>query len=62
MLSDQDIIRIRGIHSDIEVFFKATKFMLKLKKGGQGLSYDSLISRTPIVFAKHVVLSWPTPV
>lgn len=57
-LSDQDIIRIYGIRWDIEVFFKASKSLLKLQKEFQGRSYDSLISHTSIVFARFIVLSW----
>ena len=43
---------------DIEVFFKATKSILKLQKELQGRSYDSLVSHTTIVFARYIVLSW----
>lgn len=57
-LSDQEIIRIYGMRWDIEVFFKASKSLLKLQKEFQGRSYDSLISHTTIVFARYIVLSW----
>jgi len=43
---------------DIEVFFKATKSLLKLQKEFQSRSYDSLISHTTIVFARYILLSW----
>lgn len=43
---------------DIEVFFKATKSLLRLQKEFQGLSYDLLISHTTIVFTRYIVLSW----
>lgn len=43
---------------DIEVFFKTTKSLLKLKKEFQGRSYDGLISHTTIVFSRYIVLAW----
>ena len=57
-LSEQEIIRIYGMRWDIEVFFKATKSLLRLQKEFQGTSYDLLISHTTIVFARYMVLSW----
>ncbi|WP_373893489.1 IS4 family transposase [Virgibacillus natechei] len=57
-LSDQEIIRIYGMRWDIEVFFKATKSLLKLQKEFQSRSYDALISHTTIVFTRYIVLSW----
>jgi hypothetical protein len=57
-LSNQEIIRIYGMRWDIEVFFKATKSLLKLQKEFQSRSYDALISHTTIVFARYIVLSW----
>ena len=57
-LSEQEIIRIYGMRWDIEVFFKATKSLLRLQKEFQGLSYDLLISHTTIVFTRYIVLSW----
>jgi len=57
-LTEQEIIRIYGLRWDIEVFFKATKSLLRLQKEFQGLSYDLLISHTTIVFTRYMVLSW----
>ena len=57
-LSDQEIIRIYGMRWDIEVFFKATKSLLKLQKEFQSRSYDALISHTTIVFTRYIALSW----
>lgn len=57
-LSEQEIIRIYGMRWDIEVFFKATKSLLRLQKEFQDTSYDLLISHTTIVFARYIVLSW----
>lgn len=57
-LTEQEIIRIYGMRWDIEVFFKATKSLLKLQKEFQGRSYDSLIGHTTIVFTRYIVLSW----
>jgi hypothetical protein len=57
-LSEQEIVRIYGMRWDIEVFFKATKSLLKLQKEFQSRSYDGLISHTTIVFARFIVLSW----
>ena len=57
-LTEQEIVRIYGMRWDIEVFFKATKSLLKLQKEVQGRSYDSLVSHTTIVFARYIVLSW----
>lgn len=57
-LTETEIIRIYGMRWDIEVFFKATKSLLKLQKEFQGRSYDSLISHTTIVFARYILLSW----
>lgn len=45
-LTETEIIRIYGMRWDIEVFFKATKSLLKLQKEFQGRSYDSIISHT----------------
>jgi hypothetical protein len=57
-LTDQEIIKIYGMRWDIEVFFKATKSLLKLQKEFQGRSYDSMISHITIVFSRYIVLSW----
>lgn len=57
-LTEKEIVRIYGMRWDIEVFFKATKSLLKLQKEFQGRSYDLLISHTTIVFARYIVLSW----
>ncbi|KKE79008.1 IS4 family transposase [Bacilli bacterium] len=57
-LTETEIIRIYGMRWDIEVFFKATKSLLKLQKEFQGRSYDSLISHTTIVFSRYILLSW----
>jgi hypothetical protein len=57
-LTETEIIRIYGMRWDIEVFFKATKSLLKLQKEFQGRSYDALISHTTIVFSRYILLSW----
>lgn len=57
-LTEQEIIRIYGMRWDIEVFFKATKSLLKLQKEFQGRSYDSLIAHTSVVFTRYIILSW----
>lgn len=57
-LTEQEIVRTYGMRWDIEVFFKATKSLLKLQKEFQGRSYDSLISHTTIVFSRYILLSW----
>jgi DDE superfamily endonuclease len=56
--SEQEIVHIYGMRWHIEVFFKATKSLLRLQKEFQGLSYDLLISHTTIVFTRYIVLSW----
>jgi hypothetical protein len=57
-LSEREIIRIYGMRWDIEVFFKATKSLLRLQKEFQGISYDLLVSHTTLVFSRYIVLSW----
>ncbi|GGL65879.1 IS4 family transposase [Sporolactobacillus putidus] len=57
-LTEQEIIRTYGMRWDIELFFKATKSLLKLQKEFQGRSYDLLISHTTIVFTRFILLSW----
>lgn len=57
-LTEKEIVRIYGMRWDIEMFFKATKSLLKLQKEFHGRSYDLLISHTTIVFARYIVLSW----
>jgi len=57
-LSEQEILRINGIHWNIKVFFKTTKFLLRLQIKFQGMSYDLLISHTTIVFSKYNIISW----
>ena len=57
-MKEQEIVRIYGMRWDIEVFFKATKALLKLQKEVQGRSYDFLVRHTAIVFARYIVLSW----
>jgi len=56
-LSEQEIVRIYGMRWNIEVFFKATKSLLKLQKEFQGRSYDGLISDTTIVFSLYIILA-----
>src|SRR5690625_5074355 len=57
-LSEQEIMRLYGMRWDIEVFFKTTKPLLKLQNEFQSRKYDALISPTPIVFTRYIVLSW----
>lgn len=57
-LDDKEIIRIYGMRWEIEVFFKASKSMLKLGTEYQGRSYDMLIAHTTIVFSRYILLEW----
>lgn len=57
-LEASDIIRIYRMRWDIEVFFKCTKFLLRLQKEFQGRSYDLLVSHTTIVFSRYILLAW----
>lgn len=42
----------------IEVFFKSTKSLMKLRSEFQGRSYDMMISHTTIVFTRNILLEW----
>lgn len=57
-LSSQDIVKTYGARWDIEVFFKATKSLLKLSKECQSRNYHALICHTTIVFTRFIILSW----
>lgn len=57
-LDDKEIIRIYGMRWGIEVFFKASKSLLKLGTEYQGRSYDMLIAHTTIVFTRYILLEW----
>ena len=57
-LDDKEIIRIYGMRWEIEVFFKASKSLLKLGTEYQGRSYDMLIAHTTIVFSRYILLEW----
>ena len=57
-LDAKEIIRIYGMRWEIEVFFKASKSLLKLGTEYQGRSYDMLIAHTTIVFSRYILLEW----
>lgn len=57
-LDDKEIVRIYGMRWNIEVFFKASKSLLKLGTEYQGRSYDMLIAHTTIVFTRYILLEW----
>jgi len=57
-LDDKEIVRIYGMRWGIEVFFKASKSLLKLGTEYQGRSYDMLIAHTTIVFTRYILLEW----
>jgi hypothetical protein len=57
-LDDKEIIRIYGMRWEIEVFFKASKSLLRLGTEYQGRSYDMLIAHTTIVFSRYILLEW----
>ena len=57
-LDDKEIIRIYGMRWEIEVFFKASKSLLKLGSEYQGRSYDMLVAHTTIVFTRYIFLEW----
>ena len=57
-LDDKEIVRIYGMRWEIEVFFKASKSLLKLGTEYQGRSYDMLIAHTTIVFSRYILLEW----
>lgn len=57
-LKEEEIIRTYGNRWSIEVFFKATKSLLKLGSEFQGRSYDMMISHTTIVFTRYTLLEW----
>lgn len=57
-ISGDEVVRIYGMRWDIEVFFKATKSLLKLAKEFQGRSFDMTIGHTTIVFTRFILLQW----
>lgn len=57
-ISAAETVRIYAMRWDIEVFFKATKSLLKLAKEFQGRSYDMVICHTTIVFTRFIILQW----
>jgi hypothetical protein len=57
-LDDKEIVRIYGMRWEIEVFFKASKSLLKLGTEYQGRSYDMLIAHTTIVLTIYILLEW----
>jgi len=57
-LDAQEIVRIYGRRWQIEVFFKASKDLLKLGAEYQGRNYDMLIAHTTIVFSRYILLEW----
>ena len=57
-LREAEIVRIYGNRWTIEVFFKASKSLLKLGTEFQGRSYDALVCHTTIVFTRYTLLEW----
>lgn len=57
-LENKEIVRIYGMRWQIEVFFKASKDLLKLGTEYQGRSYDMVIAHTTIVFTRYILLEW----
>ena len=57
-LDDKEVVRVYGMRWEIEVFFKASKSLLKLGAEYQGCSYDMLIAHTTIVFTRYIFLEW----
>jgi len=55
-LSDAEIIRIYGNRWSIEIFFKASKSLMKLENEFQGRSYDMMINHITIVFTRYIIL------
>lgn len=56
-LSEQEIIQLYGKRWDIEVFFKASKSVLKLTGECRSMSYDAMCAQTAIVFARYLFLA-----
>ncbi len=57
-LVDEEIVRIYGNRWSIEVFFKASKSLLKLDCEFQGRCYDLYIAHTTIVSVRYILLEW----
>lgn len=57
-LTVEEVIRIYAIHWDIEVFFKFTTSLLRLQKDILRTFLVLLISHTPIVFSRYILLPW----
>ena len=57
-LDEKEIVRIYGRRWQIEVFFKASKSLLRLGTEYQGRNYDMLIAHTTIVFSRYILLEW----
>ena len=55
-LSDREVVRIYGSRWNIELFFRTAKSLLNLGKESQGLSYDTLVGSTSIVFTRFIIL------
>lgn len=55
-LSNSEVVRLYGNRWDIEVFFRASKSLLRLGSEFQGLSYDMTVSSTAIVFTRYILL------
>ena len=56
-LTEQEIIQLYGKRWDIEVFFKASKSVLKLTGECRSVSYDAMCAQTAIVFARYIFLA-----
>ena len=56
-ISVEEIVRIYGKRSNIEVFFKICQSYLKLAKECQSRSYDALVAHTSIVVMRYMMLS-----
>ena len=57
-ISDREIVRLYGNRWSIELFFRASKFLLNLGTEFQGLSYDMTVRSTAIVYTRYILLEW----
>ena len=56
-LTENEIIQLYGKRWDIEVFFKASKSVLRLTGECRSLSYDAMCAQCAIVFARYMFLA-----
>ena len=57
-LDNGEIVRRYGNRWSIEVFFRASKSLLKLGTEYQCISYDATVCSTAIVFTRFILLEW----